>query len=270
MACNFAAAYGVDVLVCPNKENKEEYNAEAEKIARFMRYFYDVKIVPFEKKDALDARDIIAELKAGQLSDLEWEKFFSTSIEPSVEFDEPEFFKYSPSHYYNILVVPQKLLSDGECGVSAKEQSVDPSVFESLKDKCDLILGQHFNKVADLDTVKKLAKEFNMFVPGLKEHQEVLGIRGVEHRMYHNLYSRLNGSIGIAGTHTWIMLTAFPEIPQVIIYNKNGVENWEAISRAARRAGRKVVTVGFDETTDMTELSSRLKRACVALGMKSF
>lgn len=45
------------------------------------------------------------------------------------------------------------------------------------------------------------------------------------------MYARLNASIGIAGTHTWILLTMFPEVPQVILYNNHGTERWEAIEK---------------------------------------
>lgn len=115
-----------------------------------------------------------------------------------------------------------------------------------------MVLGQHFHKVNNLATVQALAKEFNMYVPGMTEDTEVFGIRGVQHKMYYHLYRQLTASVGIAGTHTWIMLA---DIPQIILYNRNGVEHWEAIAEAFRANGKNIYAIGFDENTDMAELS---------------
>lgn len=261
MAALFAQVYNLPLIVCPRKDDEEEYNTESEKIVRFMSYFTDLRIVPFKERETARATswNPVAELKAGTLSDTEWIKFFSEQLEPALMFDEPDFkVRYGKTL---VLVVPQKLVSDGECGVTAAQQSVNPDVFSFLKGRHQMVLGQHFNKVSDLETVKKLAQDYSMYVPGMTENPEVLGLRGVEHRLYHHLYSSLSYSVGIAGTHTWIMLTMFPKIPQVILYNTKGVENWQAIARAARRNGRKIVAIGFDENTDMMELSKRVERA---------
>lgn len=115
--------------------------------------------------------------------------------------------------------------------------------------------------------VKSLASKLGMYVPGLTENPELLGMRGVEHRLYYNLYRQLDGSVGIAGTHTWYLLAMFPKVSQVILYNKNGIEHWQAIARAARRRGRKVVALGFDQSTDMDQLSKQIEKACRGLGI---
>lgn len=257
LATQFAKATGANVLIIPNKADKAEYEAEAAKIYSFMSVFYDnMEIVPFEEINNVVYRDIIAELKAGVLDDKEWNVFFSTRLTPDFPDNLPVYHMGQDA----VLMVPQKLLSDGECGITAAQQSLNPSVFGFLKNEgLSLVLGQHFHKVNDLDTVKHLAEEFQMYVPGLTENEQVLGIRGVKHEEYLNMYTQLKASVGIAGTHTWLMLTCFPEIPQIILYNRNGVENWEAIAEAARRANRVVYAIGFSDDTDMNELSEHIQ-----------
>ena len=254
MACNFAQAYNVNVLVIPNKETKEEYEAEQERIIANLSFLSSRLVkVPFDNREA-EYRDIIGELKSGTLPDEAWTDFAKASLVPTEPTDNlPQFAGLKDK--INILMVPQKLISDGECGVSAAQQSLNPQSFNALKGKGNLVLGQHFHKVNDLGTVQALAKEFDMYVPGMSEDTEVFGIRGVQHKMYYNMYNQLSASVGIAGTHTWIMLAMFPDIPQIILYNRNGVEHWEAITEAFRANGKKIFAIGFDENTDMAELS---------------
>lgn len=259
MACGFANAFDANVLVIPNKETKEEYEAEQEKIVHNLSFLSDKLVkVPFDNREAVEYWDIIGELKAGTLSDEVWADFAQAQLVPTEPTDHlPQFAGLKDKK--NILMVPQKLISDGECGMSAAQQSLNPQVFNFLKGKGNLVLGQHFHKVNDLGTVQALAKEFDMYVPGMTEDTEVFGIRGVQHKMYYHMYNQLAASVGIAGTHTWIMLTMFPEIPQIILYNRNGVENWEAIAAAFRTMGKKIYTIGFDENTDMAKLSQEIE-----------
>ncbi len=259
MACGFANAFDANVLVIPNKETKEEYEAEQEKIVHNLSFLSDKLVkVPFDNREAVEYWDIIGELKAGTLSDEVWADFAQAHLMPTEPTDHlPQFAGLKDKK--NILMVPQKLISDGECGVSAAQQSLNPQVFNFLKGKGNLVLGQHFHKVNDLGTVQALAKEFDMYVPGMTEDTEVFSIRGVQHKMYYHMYNQLAASVGIAGTHTWIMLTMFPEIPQIILYNRNGVENWEAIAAAFRTMGKKIYTIGFDENTDMAKLSQEIE-----------
>ena len=267
MAMLFAQVYGEEIVVCPQEENEAEYAAKAERIAQYLGYFGDLKIAPFGSRHevANQARDIIAELKSGRLPDTVWMDFFSSKLEPALNFNEPSFCSVEGSYPSPIFWVPQKLLTDGECGVTAREQSLTPDVFDFLRER-KLVLGQHFDKEKDIEAVKALNKEFaHLYVPGMTENPELLGLRGVEHRLYHNLYTNVKGCVGIAGTHTWILLTMFPQKPQVILYNKNGIEHWQAIARAARRRGRKVVALGFDQSTDMDQLSKQIEKACRGL-----
>ena len=259
MAIRFAAANNLDVCIIPNKENKEEYEAEAKKIFDNMSFFYPrLQIVPFEEQNSTDCRDIIGELKAGTLKKEEWKDFFKGAIWPTRIEGLPEYRQLKER---SVLFVPQKLISDGACGVTAQEQSLAPEFFEFIKGmNFKFVLGQHFNKVADRKNVEQLAQEFELYVPGMTENSDVFGIRGVKHEMYYNLYRHLWGSIGIAGTHTWYLLAMFPEIPQVIFYNKKGVEDWQAIAEAAREAGHEIYALGFDdEQSDFEALTEEAK-----------
>lgn len=264
MALNYAKALNMPVAIIPAKEKEEEYEAESEKILANLSFLSnDIVAVPFADRAKYEALsyDIIADLKAGKLADDMWGKFVTARLVPTQNTNLLPQFNGMRENRKNLLLIPQKLISDGECGVTAQQQSLSPSVFNFLKEQNEyqLVLGQHFNKVNDKPAVEALAKEFSMYVPGMSEDTEVFGIRGVAHKEYYNMYSKLGMSIGIAGTHTWIMLTMFPWIPQVILYNRKGVENWEAIGNAFQAAGYPIRTIGFDEDTNMEQLSEKIK-----------
>jgi len=260
MAVNFAKALELPVVILPDKETKEEFEAESQKIYDNMSFFYDgVRMVPFEEKDnyAAETWDIIGELKNGALDASLWDKFASTRLMP-VAGNFPQYAALQ--NKTNVLVIPQKLLSDGSCGITADQQSLPLEVFYFMKNRPEnLVLGQHFHKVNDLQTVKNLVREFNMYVPGMTENPEVFGIRGVQHKQYYNMYASLRASVGIAGTHTWLLLTLFPEIPQIILFNKNGVEHWKDIEAAYQRLGFRIYCIGFNENTDMETLSREIE-----------
>ena len=263
MAINFAKALGLEVVIIPNKEDPQEFEEESKKILDNMSFFYR-RIFTISPKERLFyeeiSRDIIGELKAGTLPNDLWKDFAASVLRPSRLFGNLPEFNELYDGTSNILVIPQKLLSDNACGVTAAQQSVNPAVFNFLKGlPFRLVLGQLFNKVSDLETVKALQQEFNFYVPGMTEDQEVFGIRGVHHVKYYNMYGSLSASVGIAGTHTWYLLTMFPDIPQIILYNKNGVEHWETIAQAYQKAGYNIWAIGFDETTDLVDLSREIE-----------
>lgn len=255
------------VVVIPAKETEAEFNTESEKILANLSFLSnDIVRIPFAERQKYEAMsyDLIADLKAGKLADEMWGKFVTARLVPTQNTNTLPQFRSMRANRKNLLLVPQKLVSDGECGVTAQQQSLSPNVFNFLKEQKEyqLILGQHFNKVNDLPAVEALAKEFSMYVPGMTEESEVFGIRGVQHKMYYNMYNKLGMSIGIAGTHTWILLTMFPWIPQVILYNKKGTEHWDVIGKAFQAAGWPIRTIGFDENTDMEQLSEKIKSYC--------
>lgn len=267
MALNFAKALNMPVAIIPAKEKEEEFNAESEKILANLSFLSnDIVRVPFAERQKYEAMswDLIADLKAGKLADEMWSKFVTARLVPTQNTNTLPQFRSMRANRKNLLLVPQKLVSDNACGVTAQQQSLSPEVFNFLKwqNEYQLVLGQHFNKVNDKPAVEALAKEFNMYVPGMAEENEVFGIRGVQHKMYYNMYNKLGMSIGIAGTHTWILLTMFPWIPQVILYNRKGVEHWDAIGKAFQAAGYPIRTIGFDENTDMEQLSEKIKSYC--------
>ena len=265
MACNFAKAYGVKILIAPKKDNKEEYAAEAERILRVMSFFYDkMEIVPFEEKDNIDVWDVIAELKAGTLPDEVWNDFFKVTLTPTREYAVyPEL-----EGKENILFVPQKLVSDGACGLNAAQQSLTPDVFDFLKDAGkQLVLGQHFHKVNDKPAVDALAEEFNLLVPGTVSHPEFYGIRGVAHEDLYGVYSGCDYCVGIPGTHIWIILTMCPWVKAAIMANKALTEHWSAIVKAAQAAGYTIRLVEFDETMTSQEISEKAQVACKEIGL---
>lgn len=267
MALNYAKALNMPVAIIPAKETEAEFNTESEKILENLSFLSnDIVTVPFADRAKYEALsyDIIADLKAGKLADEMWGKFVTARLVPTQNTNLLPQFNGMKANRKNMLLIPQKLISDGECGVTAQQQSLNPTVFNFLKEQNEyqLVLGQHFNKVNDLPAVEALAKEFGMYVPGMTEESEVFGIRGVAHKEYYNMYSKLGMSIGIAGTHTWILLTMFPWVPQVILYNRKGVEHWNAIGKAFQAAGYPIRTIGFDENTDMNQLSEKIKSYC--------
>lgn len=261
MAVAVAKSLCLPVVIVPNKDNEEDFNKESENIFAKMSPFYSrIERISFEEKEEMTAEgwDIIRELKEGRFDASLWRNMASSKLTPSLEglrrYHQLEGKK-------NVLFVPQKLQSDGECGVTAAQQSLNPQVLAFMKGTANLVLGQHFHKVNDLATVEALAKEFDLYVPGQTENPEVFGIRGVAHVEYLNMYRSLAASVGIAGTHTWIMLSCFPEIPQIILFNKNGVENWKDIEAAYQKAGYRIFCIGFDENSNMAELSREIEES---------
>lgn len=256
-----AKLFNVNVLIVPNTENEEEYATKAKEIFNQMSFFTPyLVIIPFDERENALATgwDIVTDLRSNNLDEHLWEELASVSLQPSNSTCLPSYNQLLNKD--NILVVMQKWLSDNGCGVTAQQQSLPVDVFKFLHEVSqNLVFGQHFNKVNDLDGVKRVSEEYNMYIPGFTENQEVLGIRGVLHAKYYNMYNALSGSVGIAGTHTWYLLAMFPDTPQIILYNRSGVENWEAIAEAMRKGGRKVEAIGFDENTNFGSLSEEIK-----------
>lgn len=253
MALNFAKALNMDVVILPKKEQPQEFDYESNRIFNSLSFMTKNLVrISFNEKEQYETQswDIVQDLQEKKIPDQLWNKFAETRLIPQEDTNTlPQYGLLNGKK--NILFVPQKLLSDGSFGVSAQEQSLSLDKFNFLKQRnLNLVLGQHFNKEKDLAAVQSLAKEFSLYVPGMNENSEVFGIRGVAHKLYYNMYTQLSGSIGIAGTHTWLMLTMFPEIPQIILYNKIGLENWTAITAAFRAAGRKIWAVPFSTETD--------------------
>jgi hypothetical protein len=226
--------------------------------------FPDIKVATWEDRDKFVKHGVSwrEELLNKRVDVVMWKKFAQAELKPQYQTDLPRFAGIK-SDTRNILLIPQKLVSDRKCGVTAQQQTVPLSAFNFFKNEVGngYILGQHFHKVNDVENVRTVAADLGMYVPGENEDKHVYGIRGVSHNQYLNMYKKLDMSVGIAGTHTWYMLTCFPNTPQIILYNKNGVENWDEIAKSYREKGRRVYALGFDENTDWKKFALQVK-AC--------
>ena len=268
MALNMAKSCFMTPVAFSEKETQEEFEAQVDQIYNNLVFF-----CPELQKASWDQRETLAsvgwnirqDLLEGKMVQANWDGFALSKLTPSLNEPLPVFAELR-KYDHRTMFVPQKLMSDGKCGVNANEQSVSLDVFEFIKElQTKAVLGQHFHKVNDLETVKKIAEEFEAYIAGMTENPEVFGVRGVSHKMYWDLYRQLNCCVGIAGTHTWYLLTCFPEIPQIILYNKKTVENWEGIEQAYQKAGYKILCLGYDEATDMHNLAITLEQEFLKL-----
>lgn len=166
------------VKVASKKETKEEYEKDVNNIYDKLSPFYsNIEIVSFEEKERFVEAgwDVIQELKEGRFDASLWGKMAASKLTPSFE----GLRRYQQLEgKMNVLFVPQKLQSDGECGVTAAQQSLNPQVLSFMKGTANLVLGQHFHKVNDLATVEALAKEFDLYVPG-DERRAAQGVHDV-------------------------------------------------------------------------------------------
>lgn len=263
---NFAVVKNLVPVAFSNKETEEAFAAEVNQIYNNLVAFAPNMIkANWENREMFLAKgwDVRADIIAGRISSDMWSAFANSRLAAQEE-GLPMFDGLTGMS--NILFVPQKLKSDGQCGISAEQQSLPLDTLSFLKNnRHQLVLGQHFHKVNDLATVKTLADDFNLYVPGMDEDVDVFGVRGVQHVKYWNLYQQLCGSVGIAGTHTWYLLTCCPWVPQIILFNKNCVEKWSEIEKAYQAAGYPIHCLGFDEHTDLQQFSKEIEALCESL-----
>lgn len=114
---HFAEVMGVKAVILPQKDNKEEFEAESSRIFNILSFFTrNLNTVSFEEREAERQTDydIIADLKAGTLSDEVWQRFASLQLTPSFTEGLPEYKGMAAG---SVLFIPQKLISDGECGL---------------------------------------------------------------------------------------------------------------------------------------------------------
>ena len=255
----YAKAYGMQPVAFSDKDNEAEFTSQVNQIMSNLSFFAPGMIaVSWEdREDYSNEFNFRQELLNGKIPAEAWRDMASSKLLPQTDDELPMFEGLLPGA---TLFVPQKLKSDGLCGTTAEQQSLSPVIFYFLKGG-NIALGQHFHKENDLPLVEELAKEFGLYVPGMTEDNEVFGIRGVKHMMYWNFYGKIGASVGIAGTHTWYLLACRPEVPQVILYNRNGVEKWGEIEEAYQAAGYNIRCIGFDENSNMEELAKEIERA---------
>ena len=275
MELNFGKLRNQEIIACSEKGDKEEFDKETADIdERFSPFISNMKIATWEEcsnvlKNGVSYRK---KLLDGEFRDNDWNDFAKTTLSLQENENLPEFEGVNSASFI-VMLTPQKLITDGKCGLSVEQQTIPLEVFNFFKSDTasTYLLGQHFNKVDDWDLVKNVARDFDMYIPGEKEYNHILGIRGVGHNQLFNMYKKVDMSVGVASTNTWYMLTCFPEKPQIIFYNKNGMEDWEKIAKAYQKQGYLIYTKGFDEKTDWkkfaletkalyTKLSKRIKK----------
>ena len=255
----YAQAHGLTPVAYSDKENESDYTAQVNQIMANLSFFEPaMEAVSWEDHEAYAGEfNFRKELLNGNIPAEAWNEMATAKLFPLSGSEVlPKFASLTEGA---TLFVPQKLFSDGLCGATAEQQSLSPAVFNFLKGE-NLALGQHFHKVNDLPLVEALAEEFNLYVPGMTEDTEVFGIRGVQHKMYWHFYKKMSACVGIAGTHTWYLLTCMPEVPQVILYRR-GMEKWDEIEAAYQAAGYRIRCIGFDESTNMEQLSKEIESA---------
>lgn len=260
-ACATSIMLNTKVEVASKKEVSVEAEIEKYMNAAFLKAFgVSIRIVPEEGKPI--GRDIVSELKAGTLPDGFWKQI--AGIRLPIAKSGRKYPQLKEGNKKNVMIVPAKWLTDGQCGLTAQQQSLSHEVLAGIFDKdIRYVFGQHYDRFNDLETVLQLQqwmkdRGYELYIPGQTENKDVLGIRKVPHVEYFNMYAELDAMVGIAGTHTWIGLFCFPEIPQIILYNKNGVEHWAAIAEAFQEKGYRIFAIGYDEKTDMRELAREI------------
>ncbi len=75
------------------------------------------------------------------------------------------------------------------------------------------------------------------------------------------MYASLKAAIGSPATHTWMLLTMFPEKPQIIPYFEGLKEDWKAIERVYQEEGRKIFSVEFGESKDEITIAKEIEEA---------
>lgn len=236
----------------------EQIFAQDEQILAKLKPFYnnlqlwDGKTECWNVRESILKREITHEM---------WRALAREKLIPSLTEDLPQFKNLAETDKVKVHFVPAKLITDGQCGLSAGQQSVSPEAFIFLKEDNEILpeMGQHFNKEKDGEDAVNLIEEFEGDAPGYHEEKEVWGIRGVPHIRLYNFYRQMNASVGIAGTHTWLMLTCLPEIPQIILYNTEGVEDWADIAQAYREEGYNIEAIGFNKETEMLALKREIE-----------
>ena len=259
-ACASSIMLNTQVEVASKKEVSVEAEIEKYMNAAFLKAFgVSIKIVP--EGEAPIGRDIVSELKAGTLPDGFWYQVAGTHLPIAKSSRKYPLLEDGKK---NVMIVPAKWLTDGQCGLNAAQQSLSHEVLAGIfAEDTRYVFGQHYDRFNDMETVLQLQqwmeeRNFELYIPGQLENKDVLGIRKVPHMEYFNMYANLNAIVGIAGTHTWIGLFCFPEIPQIILYNKNGVEHWSAIAESFQRKGYRIFAIGYNENTDMQKLNKEI------------
>ena len=151
-AVRMALSLGLEVVAFSEKENREEFEAQVAQIMTNLSFIAPtMRPASWGERDALLRRgwNVRKSLLDGEITEAEWKLFAEyPALQPEIKEPLPRFLSV-PRYKTNIMFVPQKLVSDGQCGVSAAQQSVQPEAFNFLKalSNVTLILGQHFHRL---------------------------------------------------------------------------------------------------------------------------
>jgi hypothetical protein len=135
MEISFGMAYGQEIVACSQQTEKDKFEKETNDIYnRLAPFVPNMKKSSWEEakdltKNAISYRE---KLLSKQIDNKMWSKFAHTPLTPEYHDKLPNYNGIDSSTK-NIMLVPQKLISDAKCGVSAKEQSVPLEVFNFFK-----------------------------------------------------------------------------------------------------------------------------------------
>lgn len=149
----------------------------------------------------------------------------------------------------SIVVVPQKLITDGTSRDTAEKQSFGWDYFDRLITAFNgrkMILGQHFDKNDEIQKkeIVDRCSQRNIIVPGMNNNSSILGMRGVSLGVWTEMYKKSDFIIGIAGTHTWQILTMYPKHPQIILSNITSNEVYESFEYITKSL-QNVIVIPF-------------------------
>lgn len=260
----YAFHHGMTAIPLPQTDDKEVFDAKSKAIYENLAFLgANIRMVEFEQRDEAekDSYDFVADLAARRLPADVWKELAQTFFTPRSENGRTEYRELRGKEI--MLFVPQKLVSDEKCGVSARQKSLPMDVFAFLKRQDSPLLPvllQNFDRETDLDAVKRVAADFGLYVPGLTENPKLLGLR--HHRLpdLYPVYARARLALGTAGTCNWFLLCTLPQVPQIILYHRNGSGVWPEIAKAYQAAGYPVYGYGFDEHCDYQELAVQIER----------
>ena len=122
----FAQAYGKEVVACSEKTKKEVFEKEtADIFNRLSPFIPNMKIATWEEVEAEKYAKVISyrtELTSKKIDKSMWTKFAQTTLSPKYRENLPKYNGLKTSKL-NVMLIPQKLISDGKCGFDAKQQS---------------------------------------------------------------------------------------------------------------------------------------------------
>lgn len=253
LALLLAQSRGYEPVVLPKAANAKEFQLLSDAIYGSFSFFCpELKRIAFEEGDAYykKALDPFLMLKAGKLDPHVWEDMAKSSLAPFDLSRAPQYPKLIGRK--NVLFAPLNL------GMSDKPLSFAAEFFfflKNLPEDMQLVLIEHFDKNNSSAAIKELFGSFKLYIPGTDCNRDVFGMRRINCRRTYGLYSEAKIAVGAAGGHTWYMLSAFKERPQIIFYNRDWAGFWGNISKAYRRAGYPIYAIGYGEKSDFKQLS---------------